>query len=140
MGDDAATRLRTALVVWIDALGYAVAVAAAALLAALVAGIATGGGVVRAKGLLFVSGLALMGYATFRLWPTSPEDLEDAGRSIPAPTERPRFQAFVRALPPLRWLPVPPPARRMDSASKLFVASVLMLVASYLMETAFGIV
>ena len=130
-------RLRTAALVAVDALVYAVAVAALVVVAALVAGLATGGGLVRAKVLLFLAGFGLMAYATVRLWPRSPEDLETG--SIPATQEATRFQRAVRTLPPLRWLPRPPPHRRFTPAGKLFVGSLVVLAASYAMEAVFGV-
>lgn len=141
MGSDAATRLRTAALVWIDAVGYGLAVAAVAVVAALAAAVASGGGFVRGKAVLFLVGFALMGYATIRLWPTSPEDVDTGvAGSIPSTPERTRFQSLVRALPPLRWLPPPPPANQVSPAGKLFLGSLLVLLASYLMETVFGVV
>lgn len=138
----ATDRLRIGLLVWADTLGYALGVTVCVVVAAVVAGIATGGGLVRAKVVVFLAGFVLMGYATIRLWPSSPEDVggatDGAGRSIPA-SDRTRFQSVVRALPPLRWLPEPPPTRRHAPASKLFVSSVLVLFVSYSMEAAFGI-
>lgn len=132
--------LRTAALVGIDVVGYAVVVAATAVVAALVAAVVSGGGFVRTKALLFVAGFSLMAYATIRLWPTSPEDVDGGGAgSIPSSTERTRFQSLVWALPPLRWLPAPPPARQVSPAGKLFVGSLLVLLASYLMEVAFGV-
>lgn len=136
--DDWIRWLRAALLVWLDAVGYAVVVATVSVVAALAAAVVSGGGVVRGKALLFVVGFALMGYATIRLWPTSPEEASE--RSIPPPGERTRFQSLVRALPPFRWLPSPPPASRISPAGKLFLGSLLVLLASYLMEAVFGVV
>lgn len=145
----AAARLRTFAVVWLDALAYALVVTVAATLGALVVGIATGGGLVRSKAVLFLIGLGLMAYATIRLWPSSPSEFETddrtaapferAGPSLPATQTETRFQALVRAVPPVRWLRPPPPERRLSPAAKLFVGSVTVLLASFLMETAFGV-
>ena len=140
-------RLRTKALVWIDALQYGVVLAAAVTAGAVLVGVASGGGLVRAKLLLFLAGFLLMGYATVRLWPSSPEDLESGrtgrrdptGDSLPATTDRTRFQALVQWLPPLRWLPSPPPAERMVPPGKLFLGSLLVLLTSYLMEAALGI-
>ena len=150
-------RARILGLVWIDALAYAGAVAGVTTILAVVAGIATGGGLVRAKAILFLVGLGMMGYATFRLWPSSPEEFETNGgeggvgggaavgvpdgiNGIPEPDEPTKFQAFVRALPPVRWLPRPPPDRQFSAAAKLFLGSVGVLAVSYVMETVFGIV
>lgn len=140
-------RLRTAGLVVTDAATYVTVVATVTTLLALVVGVATGGGLVRAKALLFLGGFVMMAYATVRLWPSSPSDVEDepglvteTGRSIPGPDEVTRFQAVVRRLPPLRWLRPPPPAHRVTPAGKLFWSSLVVLVVSYLMETALGVV
>ncbi|WP_114576853.1 hypothetical protein [Saliphagus sp. LR7] len=139
--DEWTRRLRAAVVVWVDAVGYAVVVAVVSVAAALAAAVVSGGGLVRGKALLFVVGFVLMGYATIRLWPTSPEDVErGVADSLPSPGERTRFQSLVRALPPLRWLPSPPPGSQLSPAGKLFLGSLLVLLASYLMETVFGVV
>ena len=138
--------------VWIDALTYASAVAGVTTVLAVAVGIATGGGLVRAKAILFLVGLGMMAYATFRLWPSSPEEFEanggteasvgvpDVPGDVPEPDEPTKFQAFVRALPPVRWLPQPPPDRQFSAAAKLFLGSVGVLAVSYVMETVFGIV
>lgn len=141
-------RLRVACLVAAHAVTYAAAVAVLVVVGAAVLGIATGGGFARVKVLLFLSGLAMMAYATARLWPRSPSDLESNdfdgvtvdGRSIPKVPDRTRFQRFVRSLPPSRWLPPAPPTKRVTPAGKLFLASVLVLLASYLLEARFGVV
>lgn len=147
-GDDPiGERLRTAVLAGVHALTYATTVAVAVLVGSFVVGIATGGGFVRVKTATFLAGLVLMAYATARLWPSSPSDLEPDGTagvtaagSVPAVHDRTRFQRFVRALPPARWLPAPPPNSRITPEGKLFVGSVLVLLASYLLETRFGVV
>lgn len=143
-----ADRLRTAAVVAADALGYALVVTVVATVVAVILGVASGGGLVRAKALLFLAGIALMAYATARLWPSSPGDLEGetvAGLrrtptdSVSPAADRTRFQAFVRAVPPMRWLPEPPPERGAVPAVKLFLGSLFVLLTSYLMEAVLGI-
>lgn len=141
-------RLRVAGLVCADTVVYVVVVAAIVTLLAFVVGIATGGGFLRMKALLFVAGFGLMAYSTVRLWPSSPEDLErnkmsgvsPVGGSIPATPNETRFQALIRQLPPLRWLRPPPPDSRVSPAGKLFWSSVAVLLVSYLMETVFGVV
>lgn len=132
-----AGRVETAALVAVDALVYGLAAAAVVVVGALVVAVATGGGLVRAKRLLFLAGFLLMGYATVRLWPRSPSDL-DRG-AIPADHDRTRFQRAVRALPPLRWLRPPPPHRRFTPPGKLFVGSLVVLAVSYAMEAVFGV-
>lgn len=133
-----------AVPVWVrvclDAVAYALLVTLATTVGAVVLGVLTGGGLLRVKYLLFVVGLLQMGYATFRLWPTSPEDLE-SGDSIgpPGTDAESRFERLVRTVPPVGWVGTPPPARRLSQPSKLFLTSVVVLLVSYLMETAFGV-
>lgn len=140
-----AGRVRATAIAWAHALTYAAAVTLVSVLGALVVGIATGGGFVRAKTLLFLLGLALMTYATARLWPSAPGDEEDDAvtsidGAVPEAHDRTRFQRAVLALPPARWLPTPPPNRRFSPPGKLFLGSVLVLLTSYLMEARFGVV
>lgn len=141
----ASDRLRTLALVWIDALTYAVVLALVTTVGAIVLGLATGGGLVRAKYALFFVGFLLMGYASVRLWPRSPTDVEPdascgvAGDSIPETATETRFQRLVRATPPIRWLDGPVPERRMTPPGKLLLGSFVVLLASYLMESVFGI-
>jgi len=149
-------RLRLNAIALAHALVYAVTLTATVTLGMVALGIASGGGFVRGKRLLFVAGWVLMAYATVRLWPSKPSDIEmtragdtsgtkDAGsidptgETIPAIQARSRFQRFVYALPPIRWLPIPPYERRFTDEAKVFLASLLVLAASYVMETVFGV-
>ncbi|OIB56260.1 DUF7555 family protein [Natrialba sp. SSL1] len=132
--------------VWIDAITYAGAVATLVTLAALLLGLVTGGGPSQAKFTLFAVGFLLLGYATLRLWPSTPSDLDSQtelagveGDSIPETADRTRFQAFVQQLPPLRWVRSPPPEARMRTQGKLLLGSIAVLLVSFLMETVFGI-
>lgn len=144
----AAARLRDTLLAAAHAMTYAVTVAALVGIGAFALGIATGGGFVRVKTILFLAGLGMMAYATARLWPRSPSDVgPDAfdgvtvdDRTIPNVPDRTRFQRVVRALPPSRWLPPTPQSKRVTPAGKLFLGSVLVLLASYLLEARFGVV
>jgi len=135
--------VRVRLRVWADAVGYALAVAAVAVVAAVVVGVATGGGLVRAKVLLFVGGWTLLAYATVRLWPRPTGNAEstadERGRSLPGTAEPTRFRAIVRSLPPLRWMGPPPPTRRLRPPAKLFLGAIFVLLASLVMEVAFGV-
>lgn len=143
------TRIETAVLVCLDTGSYVAVVAAATTVLAFLLGVVTGGGFLRVKALLFLAGFGLMAYSTARLWPTSPEDLEsgrlqgvttDTGRSIPAPHQQTRFESMARRLPPARWARLPPADRRLTPAGKLFWSSLAVLVVSYLMESAFGVV
>jgi hypothetical protein len=120
---------------WADAVAYALAVAVAVTLGAVALGLATGGGFVRGKVLAFAAGWLLVGYATVRLWPSSPDDLD--GPSVSA--RGTRLEALLRAAPPLRWIRLPAPPDRVRVAGKVFLAGVATLAGSLLMETAFGV-
>lgn len=120
---------------WVDAITYAFAVAAAVTLGAVALGLATGGGFVRGKTLAFVAGWLLIGYATVRLWPTSVDDLDGPSMSARGT----RLEGLVRAVPPLRWIRLPAPPERVRVAGKVFLAGVVTLAGSLLMETAFGV-
>ncbi|ELZ38346.1 hypothetical protein C471_10310 [Halorubrum saccharovorum DSM 1137] len=121
---------------WLDAFAYAVAVAVAVTSGALALGLATGGGFVRGKVLAFAAGWLLVGYATVRLWPTSVDDLD--GPSVSS--RGTRLEGLVRAVPPLRWIRLPAPPERVRVAGKVFLAGVVTLAGSLVMETAFGVV
>jgi len=141
-GERAWDRLLTRARVWVDAATYAVVLTLVVVGLTLVLGITTGGGVVRAKRLLFVSGWLLLSYATFRLWPRSPADVdstEPQPASVSSATDSTRFQSLVVALPPLRWMRLPPDEERITPPAKLFLGSLVVLVASYLMETLFDV-
>lgn len=132
------------LIVWIDVFVYACTIAGIAMIAAITVGIATGGGFVRSKVLLFVIGWVLLAYATVRLWPTSPADLDTDDtadvKPLPADANSTRIQRIARELPPARWIRQPTPEERFSQAGKLFWASCAVLLASFLMETVFGVV
>jgi len=62
------------------------------------------------------------------------------GRSLREREDATRFQAFVRAVPPNRWVHPPRPDRRMTVAGKVLLASVFVLATSFVMETVFDVV
>ena len=129
-------RLSHRLRVWVDAVGYALVLAVVVTTTAIVLGIATGGEFVRGKTLTFLGGWLLVGYATVRLWPKR----RDPERESLSGTRRTRFQRVVRAVPPVRWIRVPPPTDRVRPAGKTFLAGVLTLLVSLVMEVGFGVV
>lgn len=137
--DSLKRRLRRYAIVWLDVLAYVLTVAVAATLVALAVGIASGGGFLRGKALLFVIGWVVIAYATIRLWPTSPEDLDADGRSVPGDVASSRLQRLARALPPVRWIEQPAVDDRVSPEGKLFLAGCGVLVTSFLLETQFGI-
>ncbi|EMA60658.1 DUF7555 family protein [Halorubrum lipolyticum] len=128
-------RLATLARAWADAAAYAVALAALVTGVALAVGIATGGGFVRGKALTFVGGWLLVGYGTVRLWPSSIEDLSGP----PISARGTRLEGIVRRLPPLRWVRLPAPTDRIGVAGKVFLAGVIVLGVSFLLETGFGV-
>lgn len=138
-------RLRTWALVWLDALTYAIVLALVVTVGAAVLAVVTGGGLVRTKYALFFAGFLLMGYASFRLWPRSPADVERpttggvAGDSIPETAGETRFQRLVQATPPIRWIDGPIPEQRVTPPGKLLLGSFAVLLVSYLMESVFGI-
>lgn len=134
------TRLRA----FLDLLTYALVLTSLSLLISVFLGVATGGGIVRAKTFMFVIGWVMVGYATVLLWPSPPpiddEDEEPTaqGQSLPA-EEASRFQGIVRQVPPVRWITLPPPQERIPLRSQLFVGGLCILAASYLMETVWNV-
>lgn len=136
------------------AVGTTVVVAAALLPPSLLAGVGLNG----VKFGLFLGGVLAFGYATVLLWPSRPvEDEigqrdrqgtnpEGAGRGAEPiesrdevePREETRFESLVGRVPPLDRYEVAP-ADRLHPGAKLYVASLLMLAVSYVMEAVFGI-
>lgn len=119
------------------AVAYATTLAALVTTFAIVAGIATGGGYVRGKQILFVCGWVMMGYATVQLWPSTrgvEENGQPEGGRIMGP--RTRLEGLVARLPPIRWTKPPAPEQRMSHEGKIFLASLFVFVLSYLMEAA----
>ncbi|RKD95373.1 DUF7555 family protein [Halopiger aswanensis] len=154
-------QFRRRLRVWADALTYAFALTAIVGAGCFALGFATGGGAVRAKELLFVVGWLLLAYATVRLWPSSPAEVDSGSSSRFGPGSGPdtrsatasrshggavgdrlpstRFQTFVQSLPPVRWIQPPAPEHRLTPPGKVLVGSLLILLLSFLLETVFGI-
>lgn len=137
-------RLNATVLVLTHAFVYAVVVSILVTVVALVISVASGGGLVRTKVLLFGAGWALMAYAVIRLWPSSPDDLKthgnetlESGAGIDGERHS-RVEWLIEEHPPASWLPTPPPGMRLDERTKLFLASVLVLLVSYLLETVFG--
>ncbi|MFB6095988.1 MAG: hypothetical protein ABEJ74_01195 [Haloferacaceae archaeon] len=125
-----------------DALAYAGVLTALVALPGAAVGLAFRGDLVAAKRLLFLVGFALLAYGSFQLRPSPPSSgqADPAGRRGSDPTARdePRgIQALVgRALPATVR---PAPADRLPIHAKLVVAALAMLLASLLLEVAFGV-
>lgn len=123
-------------VVALDAITYGVVLTVIAVLGAFVVSVTTGGGTGRANILLFVAGWTVMAYATVLLWPrkrTEEKTTKGYGEALPA-EPRTKLHWIVSAVPPLRWLELPPPEYRLSQGGKLFVASVIILLTSFLLE------
>lgn len=127
--------VRRSVRVWVDAVGYALVLTAVVTMAAVALGIATGGGFVRGKFLTFLGGWLLVGYATVRLWPSRGDE---PGESLSG-TRRTRFQRIVRTVPPIRWVRPPSPTDRLRIAARLFIAGIMTLLVSVVMEVGFGV-
>jgi hypothetical protein len=141
-GQSRAERVRLRALAWLDALTFAVVTTVAAFLAAGVLSVASGGGTVRVKLLLFLFGWVLMAYAVVRLWPSNPRVDEakspQTGASL-SKTHELRAQRLARRLPPVRWVTLPPPERRVRVPMQIFLTSVFVLGFSFLLETGFGV-
>lgn len=116
----------------LDAAAYAVVLTAVLFVAATVVSVAFGRGLNGTKALLFVVGFALFGYSSFRMRPTRPgQEKATQDRS------ETRFQRLGRAILPEKY--VLPPDRRFSPPTKLFLASVVVLLTSMAMEFVFGV-
>lgn len=124
----------------LDTAGYAVVVTTVVfLVGAAIAAVAGRQPLVGAKWFMFFVGFLLLAYSAFQLRPTPvwKED-DDNGTMNGNGNDSPvGLQAAVAdAIPEDYQLPVD---QRHSKAAKLFVASILVLVTSFLMETVFGI-
>jgi hypothetical protein len=128
-----ARRARQAL----DVLMYAVVWVATLVAASAVVSFPLGGGWVGVKYTLFFVGFFLFGLSALQLRPTPPWK-RDGSEMTSGEREETRFQAFVQRLPPLGRYGLAPD-ERLPAAVKLFVASVLALLVSFVMETSFGV-
>lgn len=131
------SRLKLLALVWADAVTYAGGVVVVMTALSLALTLFSGGGPVRMKTFLFFGGWGLLAYATFRLWPSSPEELE-SGTTGYGRQDQTRFQSFVASLPPLRWIEIPD-RQRFSPPGKLFLGSLCVLLLSFVMETVFGV-
>lgn len=129
----------------LDTAGYAVAVTAVVFLVG--AGLAAAAGrqpLVGAKWFMFLVGFGLLAYSAFQLRPTPKWKQDEANGDAnggllrsDSRDEQVGLQAAVaRAVPDGYRLPAD---ERHSSGVKLFVASVCVLVTSFVMETVFGI-
>lgn len=132
-------RLRQA----VDALVYGAVFAFVTFLLGVAIAFPLGFGWLGVELLLFLVGIALLGYASFQLRPAKRWDVEfsDDGFDLTRPNEsgvvgsreESRFQAFVQRVPPLPTVGLEP-EQRLSPAAKLLVASLLLLLLSILLE------
>lgn len=128
---DDARRARVA-----DAILYAVVAAALAFALTLPVSLALGGGLVGVKVALFVVGFFQLALAVVRLWPRDPEDL-----AVETPDTRTDETTFQRAVQ--RLLPDDlsiHPRHRVATPYRRFLAGLVTLAVSLVMEQVFGVV
>ncbi|MFD1513158.1 DUF7555 family protein [Halomarina rubra] len=120
----------------VDLVAYSLSVLVVLFVVLGAVSVALGGGLVGVKRGLFVVGMLLFGLAALKLRPTRLDKRDEARLPADRGRETP-FQSRVQR--------VIPSAYRLDhddrlsDALKLFVASLLVLAVSYVMETVFGI-
>lgn len=119
------------------AVQYAVVVTAIAFLGLTVISLPLGFGLVGVKIGLFLLGMLTMGYGTYLAWPSSPEELHDDSGTTPE--DVPRFQRKIYSVPPAASYPLHP-TKRYPNWVKVYLATVLILATSFVMETVFGVV
>jgi hypothetical protein len=133
-------RLRQA----VDAIVYGLAYTLVVGLAGGALSAALGAGWFGVEFTLFLVGVTLLAYASFQLRPAKRWDVEfeDDGFQVVRPDEsgrvvgsreESRFQAAVQRLPPLPRVGLEPESR-LSPAAKLFVAALVMLLASIVLE------
>lgn len=141
-------RLRSFSLAFADALVYALVVTLLTFLAGVLAGVILGGGLLHTKYFLFLAGFVLMAVGTAGMWPSQRDNPRNTVAGVPVlhrtksisnAIDRSRFQQIIDGSLPVRLLTLPPPNRRWSTAAKLFLASLLVLLSSFLMEAVFGI-
>jgi|GEM_PF-224803 len=115
---------------WVAVVGGTVSAGCVAL------GYAVGGSLVAAKYVLFVVGFLLFGAGSFAIQPSRPGRGER--RVSIEGTHQSRFEARIQELPPLRDQHLPFD-RRIDRSPKVFVASLVVLAVSILLEFGLGV-
>ena len=94
---------------------------------------------------LFVFGWVALGYGTLILWPQAAwkDDDDDEGRTVDlfdraAGKPDTRFQRLVQSVPPARFRQIPH-RERLSTGARVFVAAVVMLATSIVLEQFFGV-
>jgi hypothetical protein len=127
----------------VDALTYAVAFVAVVFVPVGAFELATIGGLVATKWILFFVGMAYLTYAGLQLRPASPQEraaAADAGPSGDAigSEELTWLQRAAAALPPARWVDLHP-SERWSAHAKLLVGALVMLTVSMALEFALDV-
>ena len=102
----------------------------------LILGFVIGGGLLMAKYAMFVLGFLLVGIGSLGLQPQRPHKDE---KPLVLDTSQNRLEARIQELPPLRDEQLRF-ERRIGRAPKLFVAGLVVLGVSILLEFGFGVV
>lgn len=123
----------------LDALIYGGAVVALLVSVSAVVSFPVGWGWVGVKVALFFVGFLFFGVSALQLRPKPPWKREESdGDSESGKRKETHFQVLVQRIPPLGRYGLAPD-ERLSPATKLFVASVLVLAVSYVMEAGFGV-
>lgn len=133
----------------LDALVYAIAVTGVVFVIGSVLSFSLGGGFVGVKFFLFLVGFLLFGYGALQLRPARPWDVQksdgdieivrnDGMGEVIGSREETRFQSAVQRIPPLPQYSIPP-EERLSPGAKLFIASLVVLLTSFLMEVVFSV-
>lgn len=142
----------------LDLAAYAIGVTLVVTVSLVPPSLLAGAGLVGVKYGLFLVGVLSFGYATVLLWPSRPGHLDDgrgdgqqaasegAGKPVTGNGARneverrdeSRFETLIVGVPPFDRYRIPP-VDRFHPGTKLYVASLLMLAVSYVMEAVFGV-
>ena len=129
-----------------DALAYAVAVTILSFLSGAIVSLLVGGGWVVVEVVMFLEGWLLFGYGTFKLRP-APAWKQDRGGvrgkvretlslgDDTGPASNSRVERLVARMPGVRER-LPHPDNRLSIGAKLFLAGIVVLVSSFLLESA----
>jgi hypothetical protein len=120
----------------VDALLYAVGLTVVFALVSAIVSFPAGAGWPGVKFGLFVLGLLAFGVAALELRPT-PRWRDDPRFSLDTDDET-WFQGLIQRVPPLRSNPLSPD-ERFSTGARLFLAGILTLATSFLMEAVLGV-
>ncbi|WP_255169681.1 DUF7555 family protein [Natrononativus amylolyticus] len=127
-------------VMGLDASVYTIAITLIGIGLAVVLSIPFGAHPEVVKAWLFVLAWLLIGYATVLLWPRTPKKWGSKRTEKRIELDRrsgPNLQRRLNRLPPLKWYD--DDSVRLPTGVKLYIASVWLLLVSFLMERVLGI-